>query len=123
MLWDASQAFGEQLVSLATKISNMMQLFLANNRYDLVNAFLSLIDKSWLQTHLPYTLQAIKNALVADGGTGFTFPPCSAAAFVPGTNYQGGSQVSFDGSVRKPGLLHLSLCLFGVILFKLYLAG
>ncbi|KAF8531500.1 glycoside hydrolase superfamily [Gautieria morchelliformis] len=42
---------------------------------------------------------AIKNALVAAGGTGFTFPPCSAPAFVPGTNYVGGSQVSFNGYI------------------------
>lgn len=46
-----------------------------------------------------YLDQAIKNSLVADGGTGFTFPPCSAPAYVSGTNYVGGSKVSFDGSV------------------------
>ncbi|KAK7694334.1 hypothetical protein QCA50_001517 [Cerrena zonata] len=40
---------------------------------------------------------AVKNALTAAGGTGFTFPACSAPAFVSGTNYQGGSQVSFGG--------------------------
>ncbi|EIN13628.1 glycoside hydrolase family 18 protein, partial [Punctularia strigosozonata HHB-11173 SS5] len=40
---------------------------------------------------------AIKSALTAAGGTGFTFPACSAPAFVSGTNYQGGSQVSFNG--------------------------
>jgi len=42
---------------------------------------------------------AIKNALSAAGGTGFTFPSCSAPAFVSGTNYAGGSQVSFDGYI------------------------
>ncbi|KAL5535223.1 CHT2_2 [Sanghuangporus sanghuang] len=42
---------------------------------------------------------AIKNALTAAGGTGFTFPPCSAPAFVSGTSYTGGSQVSFDGYI------------------------
>lgn len=47
----------------------------ANNRYDLV----------------------IKNALSAAGGTGFTFPSCSAPAFAAGTNYPGGSKVSFGG--------------------------
>ncbi|KAI0322297.1 class III chitinase [Amylostereum chailletii] len=31
----------------------------------------------------------IKNALVAAGGTGFTFPACSAPAFVQGTSYTG----------------------------------
>ncbi|KLO20503.1 glycoside hydrolase [Schizopora paradoxa] len=43
---------------------------------------------------------AIKNALSAAGGTGFTFPACSAPAFVSGTNYPGGSQVSFDGKAK-----------------------
>lgn len=47
----------------------------ANNRYDL----------------------AIKNALVAAGGTGFTFPACSAPAFVSGSAYTAGSQVSYEG--------------------------
>ena len=42
---------------------------------------------------------SIKNALTAAGGTGFTFPPCSAPAFVQGQSYTGGSQVSFDGCV------------------------
>ncbi|KAF9459439.1 glycoside hydrolase superfamily [Collybia nuda] len=51
----------------------------ANNRYD----------------------SAIKNSLVAAGGTGFTFPSCSAPAFVAGTNYPGGSKVSFGGCVAK----------------------
>ncbi|KAG6820775.1 hypothetical protein H0H93_012039 [Arthromyces matolae] len=46
----------------------------ANNRYDL----------------------AIKNSLVAAGGTGFTFPTCSAPAWVAG-NYVGGSIVSYNG--------------------------
>ncbi|KAJ4499044.1 glycoside hydrolase family 18 protein [Lentinula lateritia] len=39
----------------------------------------------------------IKNALVAAGGTGFTFPACSAPAYVAGTAYSGGSKVSYDG--------------------------
>ncbi|GLB36433.1 putative glycosyl hydrolase 18 family protein [Lyophyllum shimeji] len=49
----------------------------ANNRYDL----------------------AIKNALVAAGGTGFTFPSCSAPAWSAGTGYSGGSKVSFNGYI------------------------
>ena len=49
----------------------------ANNRYDL----------------------AIKNTLVAAGGTGFTFPACSAPAFASGTAYNAGSQVSYEGYV------------------------
>ena len=40
---------------------------------------------------------AIKEALVAAGGTGFTYPSCSAPAFVSGTSYTGGSQVSYNG--------------------------
>ncbi|KAF9073813.1 glycoside hydrolase family 18 protein [Rhodocollybia butyracea] len=42
---------------------------------------------------------AIKNALVAAGSTGFTFPPCTAPAYVSGMNYEGGSLVSFDGYI------------------------
>ncbi|TCD70658.1 Chitinase 1 [Steccherinum ochraceum] len=42
---------------------------------------------------------AVKNALSAAGGTGFTYPACSAPAFAAGTNYQGGSQVSFGGYI------------------------
>ncbi|KAF9056654.1 glycoside hydrolase superfamily [Panaeolus papilionaceus] len=49
----------------------------ANNRYDL----------------------AIKNALVAAGGTGFSYPACSAPAFVAGSNYAGGSLVSYGGYI------------------------
>ncbi|CAA7258783.1 unnamed protein product [Cyclocybe aegerita] len=49
----------------------------ANNRYDL----------------------AIKQALSAAGGTGFTYPACNAPSFVPGTNYPGGSTVSFEGYI------------------------
>ncbi|KIK71335.1 carbohydrate-binding module family 5 protein [Collybiopsis luxurians FD-317 M1] len=41
----------------------------------------------------------IKNALVAAGGTGFTFPACSAPAYVSGQSYTGGSQVSFGGYI------------------------
>ncbi|KAI0076286.1 class III chitinase [Panus rudis PR-1116 ss-1] len=49
----------------------------ANNRYDL----------------------AIKNALVAAGGTGFTYPACSAPAFSAGQSYTGGSKVSYNGYI------------------------
>ncbi|KAL0950816.1 hypothetical protein HGRIS_007580 [Hohenbuehelia grisea] len=42
---------------------------------------------------------AMKNALVAAGGTGFSFPSCSAPAFVAGTNYPGNSKVSFGGYI------------------------
>jgi hypothetical protein len=42
---------------------------------------------------------AIKNALVAAGGTGFTFPTCSAAAYSTTGTYPGGSTVSYQGFV------------------------
>ncbi|THH12934.1 hypothetical protein EW146_g7227 [Bondarzewia mesenterica] len=40
---------------------------------------------------------AIKNALSASGGTGFSFPACSAAAWASGSTYTAGSQASFSG--------------------------
>ena len=49
----------------------------ANNRYDL----------------------AIKNALVAAGGTGFTYPACSAPTWTSTGTYVGGSTVSYQGFV------------------------
>ncbi|KAJ7071519.1 class III chitinase [Mycena amicta] len=42
---------------------------------------------------------AIKNALSAAGGTGFTFPSCSAAAYTTTGTYVGGSQVSYQGYI------------------------
>ncbi|KAJ7919089.1 class III chitinase [Mycena leptocephala] len=42
---------------------------------------------------------AIKNALVAAGGTGFTFPACSAAAYSTTGTYVGGSKVSYQGYI------------------------
>lgn len=42
---------------------------------------------------------AIKNALAKAGGTGFTFPACSAPAFQSGSAYTGGSQVSYGGYI------------------------
>lgn len=41
--------------------------------------------------------KAIKDALVAAGGTSFTYPACSAPAYASGTSYQSGSQVSYGG--------------------------
>ncbi|RDB29076.1 Chitinase 1 [Hypsizygus marmoreus] len=49
----------------------------ANNRYDM----------------------AIKNALAAAGGTGFTFPACSAPAWSAGNSYSGGSKVTYGGYI------------------------
>ncbi|KAI5124432.1 hypothetical protein M0805_008316 [Coniferiporia weirii] len=42
---------------------------------------------------------AVKNSLTAAGGTGFTYPACSAPAYVSGTSYSGGSQVSYQGYI------------------------
>ncbi|KZT19396.1 carbohydrate-binding module family 5 protein [Neolentinus lepideus HHB14362 ss-1] len=42
---------------------------------------------------------AIKNALTSDGGTGFTYPACSAPAYVSGTGYSGGTQVTYQGYI------------------------
>ncbi|KAH7098575.1 glycoside hydrolase [Auriculariales sp. MPI-PUGE-AT-0066] len=42
---------------------------------------------------------AIKNSLTAAGGTGFTYPACSAPAYVSGTSYTQGSQVTYDGYI------------------------
>ncbi|KAH6917558.1 class III chitinase [Coprinopsis sp. MPI-PUGE-AT-0042] len=43
--------------------------------------------------------QTIKNALVAAGGTGFTYPACTAPAYSQGTGYSAGSQVSYGGFI------------------------
>ncbi|KAH9853066.1 class III chitinase [Lenzites betulinus] len=42
---------------------------------------------------------AAKSALVAAGGTGFTFPACTAQAFVAGSNYPGSSLVTYNGYI------------------------
>ncbi|KAJ7139780.1 class III chitinase [Mycena epipterygia] len=44
---------------------------------------------------------AIKNALVAAGGTGFTFPACSAPAYSTSSTYVAGSQVSYQGYIYQ----------------------
>jgi chitinase len=89
MLWDASQAYGMCRITQwqqpspcssdtsVHKLCFVPYFFLANGRYDL----------------------AIKNALSAAGGTGFSFPACSAPAYVAGSQYTGGSQVSYGGYV------------------------
>ncbi|KDR84819.1 hypothetical protein GALMADRAFT_293254 [Galerina marginata CBS 339.88] len=58
-------------------------------------------DASQAYANSRYDL-AIKNALTAAGGTGFTFPACTAPAYVAGTTYAGGSQVSFGGYIWQP---------------------
>lgn len=42
---------------------------------------------------------AVKSALVADGASGFTAPACSAPTFQSGTDYSGGSQVTYQGYI------------------------
>lgn len=75
MMWDVSQAYGSRIHVLDSPSIDIFPP--ANSRYDL----------------------AIKNSLIAAGGTGFTFPPCIAPVFAPGTNYAAGSRVSFGGCV------------------------
>lgn len=43
--------------------------------------------------------RAVKNALVAAGGTGFTYPACSPPAYAAGRQYSGGAQVSYGGYI------------------------
>ncbi|KAI0757303.1 class III chitinase [Daedaleopsis nitida] len=43
--------------------------------------------------------RAAKQVLVAAGGTGFTYPTCSAPAFSSGTAYTANSQVSYNGYI------------------------
>ena len=42
---------------------------------------------------------AIKQALSATGSTGFTYPACSAAAYVSGQVYTAGETVSYGGYI------------------------
>jgi len=44
---------------------------------------------------------AIKKALVAAGGTGFTFPACSAATWTTTGVYMGGATVTYEGYIWK----------------------
>lgn len=74
MLWDASQAYGKARINVHG-YGLIVPFSSANGRYDV----------------------AIKSALTAAGGTGFTYPPCSAPAFVTGSDYVQGSQVTFGG--------------------------
>ncbi|KAF7965602.1 hypothetical protein HWV62_42675 [Athelia sp. TMB] len=55
-------------------------------------------DASQAYANSRYDL-GIKNALVAAGATGFTYPACSAPAYVSGTDYSGGAQVSYGGYI------------------------
>jgi hypothetical protein len=41
----------------------------------------------------------VKAALVAAGGTGFTYPACSAPAWASGASYSAGQQVTYQGYI------------------------
>ncbi|KAI0067746.1 glycoside hydrolase [Artomyces pyxidatus] len=55
-------------------------------------------DASQAYVNSRYDL-GIKNAISAAGGTGFTFPACTAPAFQAGSSYSGGAQVSSGGYI------------------------
>lgn len=78
MLWDMSSSYGA-LVCCGCILRNALIALRpsVNNRFD----------------------QSIKQALVAAGGTGFTFPECDAPQFVQGNNYPGGSNVTYNKCV------------------------
>nr|VWO94118.1 Endochitinase 2 (EC (Chitinase 2) [Ganoderma boninense] len=73
------------------------ELTLTRNRFPSFGGVM-LWDASQAYVNNRFDLAA-KNALVAAGGTGFTFPACSAPAFVSGTAYTGNSQVSYNGYI------------------------
>lgn len=84
MLWDASQAHGAYIISVLGRCWRMDDIdahfFIcgpANNRFDL----------------------AIKHALVVAGSSGFTYPICTAPAYVSGKIYTAGVVVSYGGYI------------------------
>ncbi|TFK20140.1 glycoside hydrolase family 18 protein [Coprinopsis marcescibilis] len=70
-------SFGGVMLWDASQAYGKSRRCYANNRYD----------------------RAIKNALAAAGGTGFSYPGCSAPAYVSGRGYSAGSQVTFGGFI------------------------
>ncbi|GAW04728.1 carbohydrate-binding module family 5 protein [Lentinula edodes] len=88
----ASHAAGTGYQDLATLSSYAVQMRQSFPSFGGV----MLWDESQAYVNDRYDL-GIKNALVAAGGTGFTFPACSAPTYVAGTAYSGGSKVSYDG--------------------------
>lgn len=83
MLWDASQAYGEWVRSV--------RYFDAPDGWG--TTFLSGCDCT---ANGKYA-ELVKSALRLAGGSGFTYPPCSAYGYVEGEVYVGGQQVSYDG--------------------------
>ncbi|KAF8832616.1 hypothetical protein HHX47_DHR1001995 [Lentinula edodes] len=92
----ASHAAGTGYQDLATLSSYAVQMRQSFPSFGGV----MLWDESQAYVNDRYDL-GIKNALVAAGGTGFTFPACSAPAYVAGTAYSGGSKVSYDGYIYE----------------------
>ncbi|KAI1797605.1 class III chitinase [Ganoderma leucocontextum] len=73
------------------------ELTLTRNRFPSFGGVM-LWDASQAYVNNRFDLAA-KNALVAAGGTGFTFPACSAPAFVSGTVYTANNQASYNGYI------------------------
>ncbi|KAJ4476685.1 glycoside hydrolase family 18 protein [Lentinula aciculospora] len=92
----ASLAAGSGYQDLATLSTYAVQM---RNSFPSFGGVM-LWDESQAYVNDRYDL-GIKNALVAAGGTGFTFPACTAPAYVAGTAYSGGSQVSYDGYIYE----------------------
>ncbi|KAI9066698.1 carbohydrate-binding module family 5 protein [Trametes sanguinea] len=90
----SSTAAGSGYVDAAT-LANILTT--TRNRFPSFGGVM-MWDASQAYVNGRYDLAA-KNALVAAGGTGFTFPACSAQAYVKGNNYPGSSQVSYNGYI------------------------
>lgn len=52
---------------------------------------------------------AIKNALVAAGSSSFTYPPCDAEEWQSGSNYAGGTNVSYNGYIWEACTNHIAV--------------
>ena len=85
-MWDASQAYGGFGLVTVVSLQIAHDLHIVNNRYDL----------------------AAKNTLVAAGGTGFTYPACSAPAYSTSGTYTAGNEVSYQGYVSETAFLLLN---------------
>ncbi|CDO70253.1 hypothetical protein BN946_scf184942.g53 [Trametes cinnabarina] len=90
----SSTAAGSGYVDAAT-LANILKT--TRNRFPSFGGVM-MWDASQAYVNGRYDLAA-KNALVAAGGTGFTFPACSAQAYVKGSNYPGSTQVSYNGYI------------------------
>ena len=84
----AGYVSGSSLASLATSLRKKYSSFGGVMYWD--------ASQAYANTRFDLT---IKNALTVAGGTGFTYPPCSATAYVLGQSYSGGTQTRKD-SIR-----------------------